>query len=202
MEWASTAPILCRFIFGHSTSCRVAFLFAVGSFDPAAFFVASIFLLRAMRYGGQALRGECRGGFTRKTNKEKSMKKSKQGAPDSARLFDASRARAGASTGVPAPTRVVSKNKARHVLSHASKSRQKPRLSGYRWRGCAIAERFRSDDAPIPRRVGRSSYTGGAASLHGGNGFPTRGERFPYTEQRVSLRGCGGNGTNKERKMK
>ena len=35
------------------------------------------------------------------------MKKSKQGAPDSARLFDASRARAGASTGVPAPTRVV-----------------------------------------------------------------------------------------------
>ena len=60
MEWASTAPILCRFIFGHSTSCRVAFLFAVGSFDPAAFFVASssapsaatedrsIFLLRAI----------------------------------------------------------------------------------------------------------------------------------------------------------
>ncbi len=76
MEWASTAPILCRFIFGHSTSCRVAFLFAVGSFDPAAFFVASSFapsattedrpilLLRAMRYGGQALRGGCRAGFT------------------------------------------------------------------------------------------------------------------------------------------
>ena len=69
---------------------------------------------------------------------------------------------------------------------------------------------------PRPRacRVGRSSYTGGAASLHGvaalptrggrspytgGNGFPTRSKRFPYTGQRVSLRGCGGNGTNKER---
>ena len=81
MEWASTAPILCRFIFGHSTSCRVAFLFAVGSFDPAAFFVASSFapsattedrpilLLRAMRYGGQALRGGCRAGFTNKTRR-------------------------------------------------------------------------------------------------------------------------------------
>ena len=33
-----------------------------------------------------SLCGGCRGGFTRKTNKEKSMKKSKQGAPDSARL--------------------------------------------------------------------------------------------------------------------
>ena len=35
------------------------------------------------------------------------MKEERSGAPDSARLFDASRARAGASTGVPAPTRVV-----------------------------------------------------------------------------------------------
>ena len=39
-------------------------------------------------------------------------------------------------------------NRARHVLSHPSKSRQTPRLRGYLWRGRAIAERFRSDSAP------------------------------------------------------
>ena len=32
-------------------------------------------------------------------------------------------------------------------------------------------------------RGGRSPYTGWALSLHGGNGFPTRSKRFPYTGQ-------------------
>ena len=43
-------------------------------------------------------------------------------------------------------------NKARHLLSHASTSRQKPRLRGLGWRGCAAAERFRGDGAPSASR--------------------------------------------------
>ena len=69
-------------------------------------------------------------------------KKSKQGAPDSARLFDASRARAGASTGVPAPTRVPG----RPFLLHGG--------SG------------------LPTRGGGTPYTGWPFSLHGGERFP------------------------------
>ena len=56
----------------------------------------------------------------------------------------------------------------------------------------SLAERFRSDDAPIPRRVGRSPCTGWRHSLHGVGVVPTRGERPPYTGGTVSLHGAKG----------
>ena len=73
------------------------------------------------------------------------MKEERSGAPDSARLFDASRARAGASTGVPAPTRVVcsghthtgiinqtTRTRARRQGGGSSPRRRSPRgASGY-----------------------------------------------------------------------
>ena len=40
-------------------------------------------------------------------------------------------------------------------------------------------------------------HTGLTFSPHGGNGFPTRSKRLPYTEQRVSLHGREGNRTRK-----
>ena len=47
------------------------------------------------------------GEFKKNTQGEIQMREERSGAPDSAHRFDASRARAGASTGVPTPTRVV-----------------------------------------------------------------------------------------------
>ena len=55
----------------HSRRNFKHFQFSPSGFAPEGhFFVASIFLLRAVRYGGHALRGGCRAGFRKITQGE------------------------------------------------------------------------------------------------------------------------------------